>query len=114
MTKNICYQLTCNVCKKRYIGETGRYKRHRNWEHYKSVRDHTKSTAMGKHYLTDHPHMPRPKEPYTFKTRQRCNDFVDRQLWQSVLIKRECPDLNVQLSEIQNEGDWVKNTWKLM
>ena len=114
MNKKNCYQLTCNVCEKRYIGETGRFKRHRNWEHYKSVRDYTRATAMGKHYLTDHPYMPMPREPYKFTTRQKCKDYVDRQLWQSTLIKREFPELNTQLSEIHTEGEWVKNTWKLM
>ncbi len=111
MTKNICYQLTCNVCDKAYIGETGRFKRNRNWEHYnKSVKDHNKSTAMGKHYIEEHPYIPRPKVPYDFNLRQRCRDYVDRQLWQSVLIKRENPAINTQLAETLNERDWVKHT----
>ena len=64
--------------------------------------------------ITDHPSTPIPEEPFTFKTRHRCKDYVDRQLWQSVLIKREIPELNVQLSDLQNEGDWVKNTWHII
>lgn len=114
MAKNVCYQLTCAVCDKKYIGETGRFKRNRNWEHFKSVRDQNRDTAMGKHYLTDHPNIPIPTEPHTFTIRQKCKDFVDRQLWQSTLIKRENPELNTQLSQYQNEGEWVKNTWQLM
>ena len=39
MIKNITYLLTCNICKEEYVGETGRLKRNRCWEHYKSVRD---------------------------------------------------------------------------
>ena len=114
MVKNICYELTCNLRNKRYIGETGRCKRYRNWEHYRSVKEKTRDTAMGKHYLTDHPSDPIPDEPYKFKTKQRCRDYVDRQIWQSVLIKREIPELNVQLSELQREGEWVKNTWNII
>ena len=49
-----------------------------------------------------------------FIVRKRCKDYVDRQLWQSVLIKRENPEINTQLSESVKEGDWIKYTWKLM
>jgi len=31
-----------------------------------------------------------------------------------VLIKRENPEINTQLSESVKEGDWIKYTWKLM
>ncbi len=71
-------------------------------------------TAMGKHYIEEHPYMPRPNIPYKFNLRQRCKDFVDRQLWQSVLIKRENPAINTQLAETSEEGEWVKHTWRLM
>ena len=114
MTKNICYQLKCTICQQTYIGETGRFKRTRTWEHYKSVRDGNKSTAMGKHYLEEHPDTPCPKDPFEITVRRRCKDFVDRQLWQSVLIKRENPNIDTQLSELAGDGDWIKYTWKLM
>ena len=97
-----------------YIGETDRFKRSRAWEHYKSVRDGNKSTAMGKHYLEEHADISTPNIPFRFIVRKRCKDYVDRQLWQSVLIKRENPEINTQLSESVNEGDWIKYTWKLM
>ena len=114
MTKNICYQLKCNICQQTYIGETGRFKRSRTWEHYKAVRDKKNTTAMGKHYLEEHPDIPCPSNPFKLTVRKRCKDFVDRQLWQSVLIKRENPSINTQLSESVAEGDWIKYTWKLM
>ncbi len=114
MVKNICYQLKCNICDKRYIGETGRMKRKRNWEHFRSVHDKTRDTAMGKHYLAEHPYTPAPKDPFEFTVKQRCRDFVDRQLWQSALIKREQPELNIQLSELHKDGDWSKSTWQIM
>jgi len=114
MIKNICYQLKCQICNKSYIGETGRFKRTRAWEHFKSVRDGNKSTAMGKHYLEEHADITTPNVPFQFIVRKRCKDYVDRQLWQSVLIKRENPEINTQLSESVKEGDWIKYTWKLM
>ena len=114
MTKNICYQLKCNICQQTYIGETGRFKRSRTWEHYKAVRDKNNTTAMGKHYQEEHPDIPCPSAPFELTVRRRCKDFVDRQLWQSVLIKRENPKINTQLSESVGEGDWRKYTWKIM
>ena len=70
--------------------------------------------AMGKHYQEDHSDIPPPNVPFLFTIRKRCRDYVDRQLWQSVLIKRENPAINTQLSENVGEGDWIKHTWKLM
>ena len=102
------------MCEQRYIGETGRFKRNRNWEHFKSARDHTEHTAVGKHFKLSHPYMPTPEQPFKFTVRKTCRDFVDRQLWQSVLIKRENPEMNKQLSENRVEGEWEKNNWKLL
>ncbi len=77
-------------------------------------RDKNKATAMGKHYIEEHPNMPRPKVSCDFNLRQRCKNYVDRQLWQSILIKRETPAINTQLVGMSEEGDWVKYAWKLM
>ena len=89
-------------------------KRNRNWEHFKSVQGETRDTAMGKHYLAQHADTPIPREPFKLTVKQRCKDFVDRQIWQSVLIKREQPELNTQLSELHEEGDWLKSTWRII
>ena len=90
------------------------YKRHRVWEHYQSVQQRTASTAMGKHYIEKHTELTDVKQPFKVTVKRQCKDYVDRQLWQSVLIKRQNPKLNVQLAENRAEGDWVKNTWKIM
>ena len=115
LTKNICYELSCNLCGEKYIGETGRFKRHRIWEHYQSVKQQNSCTAMGKHYIGTHCDLQHiPEKPFDVSLKNRCKEYVDRQLWQSVLIKRENPVLNVQLAENYDDGDWIKNTWKIL
>ena len=113
MMKNVCYELKCNMCQKSYIGETGRHMRNRTWEHYKSARDKTTTTSMGKHYNLVHPHITVPEQPFTAKVRRHCKDFVERQIWQSVLIKYENPSINVQLADNHLDGEWKKRTWQI-
>ena len=114
MTKNICYELCCNSCGDKYIGETGRFKRNRIWEHFQSVQHANNNTAMGKHYREKHGDIPIPEQPFNVTIKRRCKDYVERQIWQSVLIKRENPVLNTQLAETRAEGEWVKNTWRIL
>ena len=102
------------MCQEKYIGETGRFKRTRIWEHYQSVRNGNNNTAMGKHYMEKHADSTIPESPFKVEIKRRCRDYVERQIWQSVLIKRENPILNTQLSEIRSEGEWVKNTWGII
>ena len=103
MTKNICYQLTCDVCEHRYIGETGKFKRNRTWQHYKSVNNSNEATGMGRHYNDKHPSVDISNKPFKVQIMQKCKDFVDRQITQSVLIKHLKPEINIQLSEKQKD-----------
>ena len=112
MQKNIAYKLTCTLCGAEYCGETGRFKRNRCWEHFKSVRDGTCATAMGKHYSLSHADVARPAEPFKFEILKVCKDFADRMLWQSLYIKQFLPTINTQLSP-EIDG-WQKNTWMIM
>ena len=66
-------------------------------------------TAMGKHYQEEHPDVLVPCPDATFEktVRKRCKDFVDRQSWQSVLTKRENPEINIQLSEAVRQKERV-------
>ena len=117
MTKNITYKLTCSLCSLEYVGETGRYKRNRCWEHFKSVRDGTRATAMGNHYIDHHSSIIIPDtatnfEPFLFETLRVCKDYTDRQLWQSFYIKSLSPIINTQLSS--DTDSWQKTTWAIM
>ncbi len=112
MKKNITYQLKCNLCDKKYVGETGRFKRNRCWEHYKSVINSNRSTAMGKHYLEDHPQATIPDHPFEFTVLKTCKDYTDRMIWQSFHINKLTPALNTQLSF--ETDDWQKTTWTLL
>ena len=113
MKKNVTYKLTCNICNAEYVGETGRFKRNRCWEHYKSVVDHNNKTAMGKHFQLSHPNIGElPAEPFKFEVLKVCRDFADRMLWQSLYIKHYTPCINTQLSpEVES---WHKTTWAIM
>ena len=116
MIKNIVNKLTCTICHNIYVGETGRLKRHRCWEHYKSVRDKTSATSMGKHYMEHHTNHDMPTNTlgtlFKFDVMRACTDYTDRQLWQSYFIKSLSPKINTQLS---NETDsWKKHRWALI
>ena len=93
MAKNLCYELTCNICYQKYDGETGRCKRHRIWEHFKSAQNKNSATAMGRHYSTHHPtvNIEHGDRPFEAEVLAKCKDFVERQLTQSVLIKHRKP-----------------------
>ena len=110
MTKNVVYKLTCNMCQEIYVGETGRFKRTRCWEHYKAVANETTATAMGKHYVVHHKGAVRPTSPFKFEIIRKCRDFVDRMLWQSLYIKKLFPRINTQLVD---KDAWTKYTWAL-
>ena len=112
MTKNLAYLLTCTLCQQKYAGETGRCKRTRCWEHYKSVAKENDKTAMGKHYLAHHADEDTPLTPFKFEILKVCRDYTERMLWQSLYIKELSPEINKQLS---NDTDsWTKNTWSIM
>ena len=113
MQKNIAYKLKCTICKAEYCGESGRFKRNRCWEHFKSVRDRNTTTAMGKHYLISHPDIDViPTEPFEFEVLKVCKDFADRMIWQSFYIKEYLPIINTQLSP--EVDSWQKTTWAIM
>ena len=112
MNKNIVYLLTCSICGEKYTGETGRCKRSRCWEHYKSAREMSSDTAMGNHYRLHHSEEDFPLEPFEFKILKVCRDFADRMLWQSMFIKELSPKINTQLS--QDTDSWKKTTWAVM
>ena len=113
MQKNIAYKLTCNICGEEYCGETGRFKRNRCWEHFKSVKDRNKKTAMGEHYLMSHPNLKDiPAEPFKFEVLKICKDYTDRMIWQSLYIKQMIPKINTQLSP--EVDSWQKTTWAII
>ena len=111
MVKNVVYQLTCTLCSETYVGETGRFKRSRCWEHFKSARDGKRDTAMGRHYLQHHRDTPFPERPFDFEVLRKCKDFTDRMLWQSYHIKKLNPKMNTQLS--RDTDCWNKRTWAI-
>lgn len=49
-TTNVVYLITCNRCKKQYVGETSRSFRKRMLEHKNYVRRKDMSTATGRHF----------------------------------------------------------------
>ena len=97
MVKNIVYLLTCTLCDAQYVGESGRPKRHRIWEHYRSVINGSTSTAMGAHFASNHRGVI-PTRPFEVEILKTCKDYVDRQLQQAVYITHLQPALNTQLA----------------
>ena len=113
MSKSVCYELECTICRDNYDGETGRINRLRKWEHFKFAINFNGSTAMGGHYRDKHKGDDIPEEgPFKAKILRKCRDYIDRMIWQSIYIRENSPKINVQLNK--KEGEWEKNTWDLL
>ena len=55
-TKNLVYEITCEYCNKRYIGETERTLHDRMLEHRRAATNPEKhpNNAFAKHYISEH------------------------------------------------------------
>ena len=114
MRKNFVYLIKCALCQgEEYVGQSGRMKRMRCNEHFKSVKFKTNNTAIGKHFLNMHPDLAIDDtcKPFEFKILKTCKDYPDRLLWESTFIKELTPSLNVQLTD---HNEWRKKTWAIL
>ena len=60
-------------------------------EHFLSVANKTSEHAMGAHFTKFHSGENIDSLPFECELLQRCKDFVDRKLWQSIEIKERKP-----------------------
>ena len=101
--KNVVYELCCQVCQENgqtvnYIGETKRPVRLRFNEHLRDAFNGTQDTPMGDHFRDSHPPMERDAVPLKISILYRSRDHPDRKIAESLLIQRNRPQLNSNLS----------------
>ena len=101
--KNVVYELSCNICheqgqKTTYIGETKRPVRLRFNEHYRDVQNETEDSPMGDHFRESHPQAEGHTVPLSIRILYRASDHPDRKLAESLLIQKNHPQLNNNLS----------------
>ena len=101
--KNVVYRLTCKVCQEKgqesiYIGETKRPVRLRFNEHIRDALNASEGTPMGDHFNERHPSTDVPSNPFLLEILYKSRDHPDRKIAESLLIKRNRPELNSNLS----------------
>lgn len=102
--KNVVYRLICKLCRKgrqgdvHYIGETKRPVRLRFNEHIRDAHNLTEGTPMGDHFKEQHSQDDVPSIPLDICILYRARDHPDRKIAESLLIKRNLPYLNSNMS----------------
>ena len=98
--KNVVYQIRCGICggndrEGTYIGETKRPMRIRFNEHVRDVINKTPDTPMGDHFTEKHNDSVHGSSvPLEVKIMFKSKDHPDRKIAESLLIKRNRPELN--------------------
>ena len=114
MNKNLVYELKCNICQETYVGETCRHLRTRVREHYLDSQ-HGRG-PMGGHFKNNHPSV--DVQGRTFDAniiKSNCRDWVDRKLWEAVIIKNTIPAINVQHNVSNNsKKEYNVDSWALI
>ena len=103
--KNVVYEIRCELCGGNdregiYIGETKRPLRLRFNEHVRDMMNGTKDTPMGDHFREKHSRsviLP-SAVPLRVKILYKSKDHPDRKIAESLLIKRNRPTLNSNVS----------------
>ena len=94
----VVYQLTCSLCKKTYIGETGRMVRLRYNEHLRDAKNNRTDSPWGEHFKKEHQnHQPDPRS-ITARVLQVCNNERDRKIAESLYIREHHPALNSNIA----------------
>ena len=101
--KNVVYHLNCKLCHQKgqennYIGETKRPVRLRFNEHVRNALNESEGTPMGDHFKECHSSTDVPAIPIELKILYKSRDHPDRKIAESLFIKRNCPELNSNLS----------------
>jgi len=102
--QNVVYKLNCRVCQRNgqgstYIGETKRPVRLRFNEHLRDARNETEGIPMGDHFKEHHSTLnTRSIIPLEIQILYKSSDHPDRKIAESLLIKKDRPRLNANIS----------------
>ena len=89
---NIVYSATCLLCDKTYIGMTTRHLHDCAREHINKIKNKDGGSALGQHYVTDHPDTKEPS--ITFKVLRKNRDLLRLHIEEAMAIKQANPALN--------------------
>ena len=101
--KNVVYCLQCKLCQQQgkesmYIGETKRPMRLRFNEHIRDALNVSEGTPMGDHFREQHSATDAASIPFKVQIIHKAKDHPDRKIAESLLIIRNCPVLNSNVS----------------
>ena len=100
-TKNVVYNIVCNMCQDKtsiYIGETKRRIRERFHEHLRDAKNQTKDTPLGDHVARTHPTSIVGPESFSVSIEKVCKDVPNLKIAESIEIRNQRPHLNTQTS----------------
>ena len=97
-TSGVVYQLTCTLCKKTYIGETGRMVRLRYNEHLRDAKNKRKDSPWGDHFSQEHQNAQPDHTTITASILQACSQDRDRKIAESLHIRERRPALNTNIA----------------
>ena len=101
-TKNVVYEIACELCEEKktrntYIGETKRSVRLRFNEHLRDARHRNPDTPLGDHMTACHPdHQTQPDKCFRISILKVCEDGPNRKITESMFIRDRRPPLNTQ------------------
>ena len=97
-TSGVVYRLTCTLCQKTYIGETGRMVRLRLNEHLRDANNRRQDSPWGDHFREEHPQCQLKPALIAAEILEVCRDERDRKIAESLCIKRFRPALNSNIA----------------
>ena len=97
-SSGVVYQLTCTLCNRSYIGETGRHVRLRYNEHLRDAKNQRVDSPWGDHFRVDHPRCRPEPQHIAAKILQTCNTSRDRKIAESLWIRKHRPALNTNIA----------------
>ena len=103
---NICYSLTCKLCKKQYHGESSRCGYLRGLEHLRALERQSKHSVLFKHITAEHKEEVK-QVGFEMKVTGRFRDCLSRQVSEGLNIKNQPPDLLLN-SKAEFYGPCVK------
>ena len=90
----VVYKLTCNICKKSYIGETSRPFHLRLDEHKRSITNSDNKSALADHARIDHCDEPMTFDHFQFDLIAKFRNPVETRIGEARLINFHRPELN--------------------
>lgn len=97
-TSGVVYQLTCALCSRSYIGETGRMVRLRYNEHLRDAKNKRRDSPWGEHFWNEHQNSQPNSQSITAKILQVCTSERDRKIAESLHIRQQHPALNTNIA----------------